>query len=311
MSLLSWLFGARSPQGQGAAVDVEARNRRQAEWETALASNRVPGFVEERLRAAANRTTPWVSTMTPAELLMAKHHGIEPVAMVSGSCWFHFGYSWTLGHAEGWHRALARIRHEAASAGANAVIDVEMRRIPLQFGSSMDFTLVGTAVRVKGLPPSAEPIISTVPGLEFVRLLQAGIVPVGMAIGAYYEWLPRKLGLTGGWTVQNKPLPELSAFYQGVRRKALNALRNDGLQQGGGVLAPVHFGQLMEGDKDSPGAFLGRYIAIGTVMDSAKGASLPQGIRTVVDMRDADSPLTGGERGMNTVYESNEESGGI
>lgn len=30
---------------------------------------------------------------------------------------------------------------------------------------------------------------ATVPALEFVRLLEMGIVPTGIAIGARYEWL--------------------------------------------------------------------------------------------------------------------------
>ena len=48
----------------------------------------------------------------------------------------------------------------------------------------MDFTLIGTAVYVEGLPPSVEPIVATVPALEFVKLLEADVVPTGIAIGA-------------------------------------------------------------------------------------------------------------------------------
>ena len=53
----------------------------------------------------------------------------------------------------------------------------------------MDFTLVGTAVHVEGLPPSPDPIVATVPALEFVKLLEADVVPTGIAIGAHYEWM--------------------------------------------------------------------------------------------------------------------------
>ena len=85
--------------------------------------------------------------------------------------------------------ALRRLREEACAAGANAVLDVKMRTVPLGVENSMDFTLVGTAVYIEGLPPSNEPIVATVPALEFVKLLEADVVPTGIAIGAHYEWL--------------------------------------------------------------------------------------------------------------------------
>ena len=144
--------------------------------------------------------------MSPAELLIVRSHGIRPVATVSGTCWFSYGRSWTEGHAEGWHEALARLKREAVAAGANAVVDVRMRTLRHRVGMSMDFTLIGTAVRLARLAPSADPVVATVPALEFVRLLEADIVPVGIAVGACYEWLGyRGFGggsgdwRTGGW----------------------------------------------------------------------------------------------------------------
>ena len=74
-------------------------------------------------------------------------------------------------------------------AGANVVLDVKMRTIPLGVENSMDFTLVGTAAWVEGMPPSDDPIVATVPALEFVKLLEADIVPTGIAVGAQYNWL--------------------------------------------------------------------------------------------------------------------------
>ncbi len=122
MTWLSNLLG----QGQGGGTDspeaIAAAAARLAQWEGALAHNTVPDFVTARLKDAAKGTVPWMSTMTPAELLLSRSHGIRPVAMVSGTCWYHYGYSWTKGHAEGWHAALARMKHEAIAAGANAPV---------------------------------------------------------------------------------------------------------------------------------------------------------------------------------------------
>ena len=134
-------------------------------WERALNANKLPDFVLARLNQAKTGTAPWLSTMTPAELLLAKTHGIRPLATVSGTCWYHYGWSWTEGHAEGWNMALRRIRQEAVACGANAVVDVHMRTIARGENDSMDFTLLGTAVRFASLPPASEPIVATVPAL--------------------------------------------------------------------------------------------------------------------------------------------------
>lgn len=311
MSMFSWLAGKPLPPRPG---EAGASLRRQAEWEAALGVNRVPEFVAARLRSAAAGKAPWLATMTPAELLLGRSHGIHPVAMVSGTCWYQHGYSWTRGHAEGWRRALARVQAEAREAGANAVVDVQMRRVGIGGENSLDYTLVGTAVRVEGLPPSRDPVVATVPALEFVRLLEAGIVPVGLAVGAQYEWLyPRGPWITGSWTWGNQPLTELGGFWEGVRRRALAELRQDVARQGGGVLAHTQFGQLLrvEGDNSQPVRFLGRHIVVGTVIDTRPGAILPHPVRTVVDMRDELSPLLAGRPQPHTAYPTNEETGGV
>lgn len=286
-----------------------ASAQRRAEWERALHSGGLPAHVSERLGAAAAGRTPWLSTMTPAELLLAKTHGVKPLATVSGTCWFQFGRSWTEGHAAGWSRALARIRDEAFACGANAVVDVKMRTAAGGFGASMDFTLFGTAVRIGALPPSEDPVIATVPALEFVRLLEMGIVPAGLAVGARYEWLTDyNNSYSGLSTWNNQPLGSLSNFWEAVRREAHAELRADARRQGGGVLAHTQFGQLIkqDGDKDNPSRYLGRHIVIGTVVHTRRGDGVPHHISTVVDMRDDLSPLIDPVEHGNNVYQTNE-----
>jgi hypothetical protein len=301
------LFGSRTAQRSAAAAG------RQQAWEVALQQDRLPPFVEERLQGASAGRTPWVASMTPAELLLAKSHGIRPIATVSGTCWYSFGWSWTEGHSEGWHRALHRIRQEAWAAGANAVVDVRMRTIRHGFGSGMDFTLIGTAVKVDRLKPSPDPIVATVPALEFVRLLEMGIVPCGIAIGAAYEWLGA--GLYSGWgstasRVQwqtsafagSQPLHDLSDFWERIRREAHAELRRSAAAQGNGVLAHTNFGQLLRREQDKrPPAYLGRHIVIGTVVDTPRNADVPHAIEIVLDMADK-TPLTATQTNRNTVY---------
>ncbi|HWT99013.1 MAG TPA: heavy metal-binding domain-containing protein [Terriglobales bacterium] len=289
---------------------------RSAEWEKALERNKLPGFVEQRLKDAGAGKVPWISTMSAAELLLGKSHGVRPIATVSGTCWYSYGYSWTEGHAEGWGAALARIRQEALACGANAVVDVQMRTIPSGESASMDFTLLGTAVKIDGLPASSDPVIATVPALEFVRLMEMGVVPCGLAVGAQYEWLSYGAGwsTTAAGSFDNTPLRQLSNFWEKVRRSAHQELRRNAAKQGNGLLAHTHFGELLKqegGDENQPPRFLGRHIVIGTVIDTRKNAAVPHGIRTVVDMRDAESPLNGRGGNKKNTYRSNELEGGI
>ena len=164
------------------------------------------------------------------------------------------------------------------------------------------------------LEPIHVPIIATVPALEFVRLLEMGIVPVGLAIGAEYEWLQwgDNSSPTGAWTLQNKELTPLGAFWTKVRRRAHAELKRDAARQGNGLLAHTHFGQLIKQERDKqPPAFLGRHIVIGTVIDTPRNAPVPHNIRMVVDMRDDESPLNNRTERRQIDYESNESEGGI
>jgi uncharacterized protein YbjQ (UPF0145 family) len=297
-------------------LDMEAA-RRQAQWDEALRRDALPDYIAQRLNAAAAGRTPWLSTMTPAELLLARSHGVRPIATVSGTCWYQYGYSWTEGHATGWASALDRIRREALACGANAVVDVKMRTTNSDTGSSMDFTLLGTAVRIDGLSPSTEPVIATVPALEFVRLLEMGIVPVGIAVGARYEWITDYNNVfSGNWSFNNQPLGTLSAFWESIRRDAHAFLREDvKSQRGDGVLAHVQFGQLIkregEANSQNPPMYLGRHIVIGTVVHTRRGDGVPHHIRTVVDMRDDLSPLLDPVEHANNVYQDNESDEAI
>ena len=314
-----------SDSAQAFGHDHAARN---AAWQSALERGELPEFVSHRLEEAAAGRGAWVATMTPAELLLARSHGIRPVATVSGTCWYAYGWSWTQGHAQGWHEALDRLRREAVAAGANAVVDVRLRTLRHRLAGSMDFTLIGTAVRLDRLPPGRDPVIATVPALEFVRLLEADIVPVGLAVGASYDWLNR-IGYGGyggiyaldGWQTtrqmqswSNQPLTELTEFWERIRREAHADLRDAAGRQGNGVLAHTQFGQLIRREQDKqPPAYLGRHIVIGTVVDTRRAAGFPVPIEPVIDMRDALSPLQTPDAPRHSGYEADvqDEEGGI
>jgi len=293
-------------------AEHEAALRRQADILMSLRGGRVPTSTMQRLQDARSGKLPWIATLTPAELMVARSHGLKPIATISATCWLHYGWSWTLGHAEGWGTALRRLKAEARACGANAVLDVKMRTIPLGIENSMDFTLVGTAVYVEGLPPSDDPIVATVPALEFVKLLEADVVPTGIAIGAHYEWMADWRGNANMSWMGNTESRALSSLWETVRQRAHADLRASAKPQGNGVLAHLNFSQMFEqeGDENQPKRYLARHIVIATTVDARRGTPFPHEIKMVVDMHAGGTPLTGTTR-HHQSYATNEEEGGI
>jgi uncharacterized protein YbjQ (UPF0145 family) len=293
------------------AAEAEAAHR-QADILMSLRANRVPSSTLQRLSDARARKQPWIATLTPAELMIARSHGLRPISTISATCWLHYGWSWTLGHSQGWGLALQRLKEEAKAAGANAVLDVKMRTIPLGVENSMDFTLVGTAVYVEGLAPSNDPIIATVPALEFVKLLEADVVCTGIAIGAHYEWVQDWRGMASNVWMGNGESRLLSDLWETVRQRAHADLRAHAREQGNGVLAHLNFSQMFEreGGENQPKQYLGRHIVIATTVDARRGQPFPHEIKMVVDMHAGKTPLTGSRR-HHQSYAVNESEGGI
>jgi hypothetical protein len=302
---------ALDPNADSQAVQA-ANEKRQADIQQALQRGHVPTATRERLEGARAGTLPWTATLTPAELMVVRSHGLRPIASVSATCWLHHGWSWTEGHAQGWEMALRRLRLEAKAAGANAILDVKMRTIPLGIEHSTDFSLIGTAVRVEGLQPSPEPIVATVPALEFVKLLESDVVPTGLAIGAQYDWLQDWRGRTNQTWAGNTETTALSQFWEVIRQRAHAELRRSAQGQGNGVLAHVNFSQMFEfeGGENKPKRFLGRHIVIATTVDARASVPFIHDITMAVDLHAGSTPLTG-TRPHHQSYASNEKEGGI
>ena len=301
----------KGPGAETLAARQEGEARR-ADILLALQRHTVPKRVQRRLEGARSGTLPWIATLTPAELLAVRSHGIKPIASVSATCWLHHGWSWTEGHQEGWETALRRLRDEAVAAGANAVLDVKMRTIRLPVEESMDFTLIGTAVRVADMLPSPEPIVATVPTLEFVKLLEADVVPTGLAVGAAYEWLNDWQGNAAQAWMGNIEAGKLSHLWNRVRQRSYMELKKNAKRQGNGVLAHIDFSQMFEGEggENRPKRYLGRHIVVATTVDARRGVPFPHEIKMAVDMHAGATPLVGTTR-HHQSYALNDEEGAI
>ena len=55
---------------------AEAAQRRQTDILASVLAGRVPAGTTERLQSAAYGTKPWMATLTPAELMIVRSHGM-------------------------------------------------------------------------------------------------------------------------------------------------------------------------------------------------------------------------------------------
>jgi uncharacterized protein YbjQ (UPF0145 family) len=81
------------------------------------------------------------------------------------------------------HTALERMTAECAALGGHGVVGVRLAQGSFRLGG-LEFTAIGTAVRAPGAAPGPRaPFTSDVSGQEFAKLIMAGWVPAGLALG--------------------------------------------------------------------------------------------------------------------------------
>jgi len=249
------------------ASETEKQQReRQAASLKALEMGEIPPAARHRLEAqrlGGNRF--FTSDLTTNEYLLTRSAGYEPIGLVMGtafykvSFWGYFsnyqnftGELSALSQAQLAARELAvsRLQQEAVLLGASGVIGVRLqvggydwssRTIELAQGSrrrklrrSLEFTAIGTAIRVKNRVPDREPFTSDLSGQEFWQLHQAGYWPKGLVFGvcSYYVHSDNRTRSvmnnswwSGGWA--NQELTQYTQGFQSARHLAMNRLSQD------------------------------------------------------------------------------------
>ncbi len=197
------------------------------------------------------------------------------------------------------HLALFRLRREAASVGANAVVDVRIDLRP--FGAGVvELLMTGTASRHAALSAdSRDPstvVTSELSGAEIFSLAQLGLAPVQlvMATSVY------SLGLVGGIgasfaALAKGELAELTELIYGARENCLSLLRAEAESVG----AERVIGNRLQIRELSPGLI--EVVAVGTAVRRVAGiaphsASLP--VQAVVKDDDSLSMSGGGSAGF-------------
>jgi uncharacterized protein YbjQ (UPF0145 family) len=126
------------------------------------------------------------------------------------------------------HLALKRIKAEARSAGANAVVGIKTSILP--FGGLQEMVMVGTGSEHPALPSTyyQSPITSDLTNEEMWNLIHQGYMPVQLVLGVSVY----SLGLVGGISSFLKSfvrgeIPELTSLIYEARENALAHIAED------------------------------------------------------------------------------------
>jgi uncharacterized protein YbjQ (UPF0145 family) len=109
------------------------------------------------------------------------------------------------------HLALERIEAEARERGANAVVDIHTRIIPIGTGAR-EMLMVGTASHHPAFGNPSRPVTSELTGEELWNLTKMGYGPLRLLLGTSVY----SLGVTGG----------IGAFFKGLARGEVNSITN-------------------------------------------------------------------------------------
>jgi uncharacterized protein YbjQ (UPF0145 family) len=157
----------------------------------------------------------WGSTLSTDEFVAVCGAGFKPVGQVFGAGVYNIGYVGAFGCAGGWSssdpgpaRALTRVsgegglgvrplvqalyeaRHavidrmtaDCAALGGHGVVGVSLTSGEFPLGG-LEFQAMGTAVRGARASAPPHPFSSDLSGQDFAKLIHAGWVPVGVALG--------------------------------------------------------------------------------------------------------------------------------
>jgi len=167
--------------------------------------------------------------------------------------------------------AVGRMTAECAALGGHGVVGVRLSRGSFPLGG-LEFTAIGTAVRAPGAACGRqEPFTSDLSGQDFAKLITAGWVPAGLALGiSIGSWHDdRTTTRQARWGSGNAEVTGWTELVNQVRHDARRQLESDVQRLGaeGVVIAAM---QLRVSQRDCP-VSVGRcdHIAEATLIGTA------------------------------------------
>jgi uncharacterized protein YbjQ (UPF0145 family) len=196
-----WKRSSPEEQQQKIQAQQEAENSRRS-----LEAGGLPIQAQRRLSEETEAGHPlFTSDLSTNEFLLARKDGYIALSQVMGSSIYQVGwqfsrnYTWNTvaselttvsnAHQHAAQLALGRLEQEATLLKAHGVIGVRLTTRSYEWGQNLlEYTAIGTAIRLPNTPLPQHPFLSDLSGQEFWTLLQAGYYPAGVVMGysSYY-----------------------------------------------------------------------------------------------------------------------------
>jgi uncharacterized protein YbjQ (UPF0145 family) len=306
-------FLRRGPSTSETPEETSVRLERVERSRQLVEAGGIPLEAEERIRRQQEKGGVWTSDLSVDELAALRGVGYEPVAQVLGSSLYRLGWintGWSQGRGlglglggmyaygamqpeenqaltrsliEARSRAVHRLLMEARGLQAEGVVGVRLKVTHWDWAQGMsEFTVLGTAVRRSGVPPSAEPFTSTLTGQDLAKLLSTGYFPVRLVMGASAQqalaFFGRGFGGYSAWT-NNEVAPFSRAMHQ-AQTAARQRLGLEAGQAGASGVVGVEFTSNVIEYATGSEAVLGRiveWVILGTaVMPRATSVAAPK-----------------------------------
>lgn len=244
-----WFFGKKQTEEEKQA---EAIQKQSVE---ALQSGGIPVRARQRCEEhVALGKTFFTSDLSSREWLTARHAGYEVISQVMGSSFMNislfggFRVNRSTGEVTAVSKAqldarqlaVSRMQQEARILRATGVVGVRLVMRNYDWSQrQVEFTAIGTAIRVKGAEEGGEPFTSSLSAQEFWQLHEAGYWPRGICMGvcSYYVWTDPKIrqrlyNWWGGNAASNQEVVEYTQAFYTARESAMNRLIMDIQQHG-------------------------------------------------------------------------------
>ena len=228
-----WKRSSPEEEQQKIQAQQEAENSRRS-----IEAGGLPIQAQRRLSEETAAGHPLFSSdLSTNEFLLARKQGYIALSQVMGSSIYHVGWQYTRNytwntveaeltnvsnaHQHAAQLALGRLEQEAALLKAHGVIGVRLTRRSYEWGQNLlEYTAIGTAIRLPNTPPPQRPFLSDLSGQEFWTLLQAGYYPAGVVTGysSYYVSLGSNMtqqlrGWFGSGSYNQEIVPFTQALY--------------------------------------------------------------------------------------------------
>jgi uncharacterized protein YbjQ (UPF0145 family) len=225
----------------------------------------LPEAARARMREIQGTST-WGSALSTQEFNAIKAVGFDPVGQVLGTAVFQIGYQGGYGCSGAWsgylgqnmstdvsskawapfsalvqamynarQTALARAVAECQALGGDGIVGASLKMRRFEAAGGLEFTALGTAVRARGAIRPRKPFTSHVTGQEFAKLLHAGYVPTGLALGisiaSRHDDYRTRASLSR-WA-GNQEVPGYTQLINNARHDARNQLMKDASRHGG------------------------------------------------------------------------------